>query len=55
MSYAEGFRPNTGVGADGNAFEPETSESYEIGTKLGSPEDFATGTIAIYKAKKSNG
>ena len=53
-SYAEGFRPNTGVGADGNAFEPETSESYEIGTKLGSPEDFATGTIAIYKAKKSN-
>ena len=53
-SYAEGFRPNTGVGADGNAFEPETSESYEIGTKFGSPDDFATGTIAIYKAKKSN-
>jgi iron complex outermembrane receptor protein len=53
-SYAEGFRPNTGSDVNGNAFEPEISESYEIGTKLGGPDDRVSATIAIYSAKKDN-
>jgi iron complex outermembrane receptor protein len=53
-SYAEGFRPNTGTDVNGNAFEPEASTSYEIGTKLGGPDDRVYATIALYSAKKDN-
>lgn len=53
-SYAEGFRPNSGVGADGNAFEPEESKSYEVGVKWNTDNDLFNGTLAVYKAEKSN-
>lgn len=53
-SYAEGFRPNTGADADGNAFEPEKSKSYEVGVKWTSEDNVFDGTLAIFKAEKSN-
>lgn len=53
-SYAEGFRPNTGADEQGNAFEPEKSESYEVGMKWSTNDGIFDGTLAIYKAKKSN-
>lgn len=33
-NWGEGFRPNSSVGRDGNAFAPETGKGYEIGAKL---------------------
>ncbi|KFZ39285.1 TonB-dependent receptor [Shewanella mangrovi] len=51
-SYAEGFRSNTGADYQGVAFEPEESKSYEIGTKF--EFDVISGSIALFKAEKSN-
>lgn len=53
-SYAEGFRPNSGVNAKGDAFAPEESKSYEVGVKWDSTDGIFDGSIAIYKAQKSN-
>jgi iron complex outermembrane receptor protein len=33
-NWGEGFRPNSSVGREGNAFAPETGKGYEIGAKL---------------------
>jgi iron complex outermembrane recepter protein len=53
-SYGKGFRPNTGQDAHGVAFAPETTKSYEIGTKLETPDRTVTGTIALFKTDKTN-
>jgi len=53
-SCSRGFRPNSGQNAAGAAFDPETSESCEIGTKLQTEDNRVSGTIALYRAKKSN-
>jgi len=53
-NYAEGFRPNSGADFSGNAFEPEESKSYEVGVKWLSENDVFNGTLALYKAEKSN-
>lgn len=53
-SYSRGFRPNSGSDATGVAFEPEKSRSYEVGAKLATPGGRLNGTIAVYKAEKSN-
>lgn len=53
-SYSKGFRPNSGSNFAGVAFEPETSDSYEVGTKFQSADKRLSSTIAVYKAKKSN-
>jgi iron complex outermembrane recepter protein len=53
-SYSKGFRPNSGSNALNEAFAPEFSSSYEIGTKLQSADGTMSGTIAVYDAKKSN-
>jgi len=54
VSYAEGFRPNSGADASGDTFEPEESESYELGVKFSSMEGRLNGTVAIFKMEKSN-
>ncbi|NVK56785.1 MAG: TonB-dependent siderophore receptor [Alteromonadaceae bacterium] len=54
LSYSEGFSPNSGVDNDGNAFEPEESESYEGGVKFTSDDESLVGTLAIFHAEKSN-
>jgi iron complex outermembrane receptor protein len=53
-SYAEGFRPNTGADFEGTPFEPEKSESSEIGVKWSSADGDLTGSVALFSATKSN-
>jgi iron complex outermembrane receptor protein len=53
-SYGKGFRPNTGADVHGVAFAPETTKSYEIGTKFETPGKRLTGTIAFFKTDKTN-
>lgn len=54
VSYAEGFRPNSGSNAAGVAFEPEDSTSYEVGSKFEIASGRLAGSVALYKAEKSN-
>ena len=53
-SYGEGFRPNSGADASGNSFEPEESESKEIGVKFGAIDGKLSTTIAVFQMEKSN-
>ena len=53
-SYAEGFRPNPGLDADRNAFEPEETTSFEIGAKWENIADRFSGSIALFDAEKTN-
>lgn len=53
-SYGKGFRPNSGVGADGLPFDPELSRSYEVGAKFVTPDGRITSTLSLYSMKKSN-
>ncbi|MDO7836787.1 TonB-dependent siderophore receptor [Sphingobium sp. HBC34] len=53
-SYGKGFRPNSGVGFDGQPFAPETSRSYEVGAKFVTPDGRLTSTLSLYKMKKNN-
>ena len=53
-SYGKGFRPNSGVGFDGQPFAPETSKSYEVGAKFVTPDGRLTSTLSLYKMKKDN-
>ncbi len=54
LSYSEGFRPNSGTDANGEAFDPEESKSYEAGVKFANGNESLTGTVAIFRAEKSN-
>ena len=49
---AKGFRPNSGISIDNQAFPAERSRSYELGAKLETGK--LTGTVAIYDIRKSN-
>jgi len=53
-SYSKGFRANTGTNVRNEAFRPETTEAYEVGAKFDPFDGMLTGTIALYKMKKSN-
>lgn len=53
-SYAEGFRPNTGSDFSGEAFDPEESKSYEAGVKMSTEDGRLGGTLAVFRAEKSN-
>jgi iron complex outermembrane receptor protein len=53
-SFSKGFRPNSGADVSSNAFAPEKSRSYEVGTKLETADGRLTSTIAAYKSHKSN-
>jgi iron complex outermembrane receptor protein len=51
---SKGFRPNSGISIDNQAFPAEESRSYEIGTKYESADGKLTGTLAVYKITKEN-
>lgn len=53
-SFSEGFRPNTGSDYYGTAFDPEESSSREAGIKVSSEDGRTTGTLAFFRAEKSN-
>ncbi len=54
LSYSEGFRPNSGADFQNNPFDPEESKSYEAGIKFGTEDGRMGGTLAFFKAEKSN-
>ena len=49
---AKGFRPNSGISIDNQAFPVERSRSYELGAKLDTGK--LTGTVAVYDIRKRN-
>jgi iron complex outermembrane receptor protein len=51
---SKGFRPNSGISIDSQAFAPEESTSREVGAKLESADGKLAGTLAIYKISKQN-
>jgi iron complex outermembrane receptor protein len=53
-SFSKGFRPNSGANVNSEAFVPEKSRAYEVGTKLESAGGRLSATIAAYKSEKSN-
>jgi iron complex outermembrane recepter protein len=50
---ARGFRPNSGIGIDNQAFPAEESRADEVGAKLDTPGGLA-GTLAVYRIRKKN-
>lgn len=52
--YGQGFRPNSGADVAGRPFEPEESESYEVGTKFSLAGGALTGTLALFSMQKTN-
>jgi iron complex outermembrane receptor protein len=58
-SYGKGFRSNSGTGAPdasgaATLFQPEYTESYEVGAKFAILDDHLTGTLALFQANKTN-
>lgn len=53
-AFAKGFRPNSGFDVQRSPFEPEKTESYEVGVKLTSGDKKLSGTIALFTMKKTN-
>ncbi|ATS67735.1 TonB-dependent siderophore receptor [Xanthomonas citri] len=53
-SAAAGFRPNSGVGANGQSFAPEKSRSLETGLKYVQPGDGLEATVAAFRIDKKN-
>lgn len=51
-SAARGFRPNSGIGIDNNAFPAERSVSWELGAKAETRG--LAGTLALYRIDKQN-
>lgn len=51
---AKGFRPNSGFDVQRNPFAPEKTESGEVGAKFNSADGNLSGTLALYKMKKTN-
>jgi iron complex outermembrane recepter protein len=52
--YGEGFRPNSGFDVNRQPFEPEETDSIEVGLKFFSEDGNINGTIAAFKMKKTN-
>lgn len=53
-SAAKGFRPNSGIGLDNEAFPAESSRAYEVGAKLDSADGKLSTTLALYRITKDN-
>ncbi|MEA9830988.1 TonB-dependent siderophore receptor [Xanthomonas campestris pv. raphani] len=53
-SAAAGFRPNSGVGANGQSFAPEKSRSLETGLKYVQPGEGLEATLAAFRIDKEN-
>lgn len=53
-AFAKGFRPNSGFDFNRNPFEPEKTESYEVGMKFFALDQKLTGTIAVFTMDKTN-
>lgn len=53
-SAAKGFRPNSGISLDNQAFAAESSRAVEVGAKLDSRDGKLSTTVALYRITKDN-
>ena len=53
-SYGENFRPLSGVDANGNGFEPNQTESIEVGAKFLIGDGTLLGTVSAFSIDQSN-
>lgn len=53
-SAARGFRPNSGISLDNEAFPAESSRAYEAGARLESADGKLGTTVALYRITKKN-
>lgn len=53
-SYSKGFRPNSGLTAANQPFDPEISTAYEVGAKFVTADGRVTSTLALYTMEKTN-
>ena len=53
-SAAKGFRPNSGISLDNQAFPAESSRAYEVGAKIDSLDGKLSTTVALYRITKEN-
>ena len=53
-AYGENFRPLSGTDRFGDAFDPNETESLEVGVKYTSADGRITGTAAIFQIDQSN-
>jgi len=53
-SVSKGFRPSSGTTSGGLPFAPESSRSYEVGTKYDAANGKLSSTLALYKIQKQN-
>lgn len=51
-SYGRGFRPNSGLGANEQPFDPELSKAYEVGAKVVTSR--ITSTVSLFTMQKTN-
>jgi iron complex outermembrane receptor protein len=54
VAYGEGFRPNSGVSAAGQPFDPEESQSFEVGARWAAADGRLSATLAAFSLDKSN-
>lgn len=53
-AYGQGFRPNSGFDIQRRPFEPEETESYEVGMKFALANGTLNGSIAVFQMDKTN-
>ncbi|WHO40456.1 TonB-dependent receptor [Sphingobium sp. AP49] len=53
-AYGQGYRANVGADFHNAIFDPETSESIEVGAKLMALGGALTGTLSVYQLTKDN-
>ncbi|MEM9633721.1 MAG: TonB-dependent siderophore receptor [Pseudomonadota bacterium] len=54
VSYSTSFNPVSGTDADGNRFEPEKAQQYEVGVKYQDPQDRIRLTAALFDLTRDN-
>jgi iron complex outermembrane receptor protein len=53
-SAAKGFRPNSGISLENQAFPAESSRAYEVGAKADTLDGRLNATVALYRIAKKN-
>ena len=53
-SYSESFLPTSGTDANGNPFDPETGQQYEIGLKYQPPGTESFVTVSLFELRRQN-
>lgn len=54
VSFAQGFYPQGGVDANGNGFDPDESDQWELGLKYQSTDGRSSASLALFDITRSN-